>query len=115
MQDLEDLRVENNKFSFVSLDTVTKLTKINFIFLSWNQVEELSNCLLNYNINLKWIYVYGSKIKFFSILLFDGFPKLIYVDVKNNIFIDKNYQGIIKSKKDIEINCKETIEIQGFN
>ena len=50
MQDLQYLNFFENKLSSVPLDVFAKLTKLKYIYLSYNQIEELPNGIFGNNL-----------------------------------------------------------------
>ena len=98
----------------VPLNTFMKLTKLKFINLGYNQIEELPNDLFKNNVNLEKIYLYGNKLKFIGSTLFDGLTKLNHVYLWNNVCINKEYTEsttITQMKKDIKAQCFNPTEI----
>lgn len=108
MEELIELSLYNNKLTSVPSNAFTKLINLKSISLSSNQIEELPNGLFTNNLNLEEINLFRNKIKYLGSTLFDRLTKLIFVNVWDNVCIDKLYQektGIIQLKNDIKIEC----------
>ena len=57
---------------------------------------------------MKQIDLYGNKIKYLGTEIFNNLKKLDYVDLRNNICVNKKYDGateINQLKNDIKMNC----------
>ena len=114
MQNLEFLSFHNNKLSSVPLDAFATLTKLKIIYLSENQIEELPNGIFKNNLKLEQIYLYENKIKYLGTEIFNHLEKLNYVDLGNNICVNKIYDGateINQLREDIKMKCKNSNEV----
>ena len=108
MQNLESISFESNKLSSVPLDVFATLTKLRSIDLSYNQIEELPNGIFKNNMELEIINLWNNKIKHLGTEIFHDLKKINYVDLEDNICVNKRYNGateINKMKHDIKMNC----------
>lgn len=108
IQELELLSLSNNKLSFLPTDVFKTLPKLKIISLSSNQFENLGNGLFDNNLNLERIYLYQNKIKFIGSGLFNRLLKLNFVNLKDNLCLNKEYRDskeINLLKNDIKSNC----------
>ena len=114
MQDLEDISFWNNKLSSVPLDAFTTLTKLRYIYLNANQIEELPNGIFKNNLELEEIHLLNNRIICLGTELFNDLENLYYVDLEGNICVNKRYNGateINQLKEDIKMKCMNPNEI----
>ena len=114
MQDLEEIRIINSKLSSVPLDAFSTLTKLRFINLGLNEIEELPNGIFKNNLEMEEIHLNGNRIKYLGTEIFKSLNKLHYVDLGWNICVDTNYNGttqINQLKNDIKMRCKNPNEV----
>ena len=90
--EMRDTMVTTNYIS-VPLDVFTTLTKLRYIDLSWNQIEELPNGIFIHNLEMEEIHLRHDKIKILGTEIFDDLKKLNLVDLRRNICLDKLYPG----------------------
>ena len=85
--------------------------------MSGNQIEELPNDIFVNCLELEKIHLYGNKIKYLGTEIFNDLQKLDFVNLGNNICVNKLYNGtteINKMKHDIKMNCDIPIDAIDF-
>ena len=114
MQNLESINFYNNKLSSVPLDAFATLTKLRYIDLRSNQIEEFSNGIFKKNLVLEQIHLNNNRIKYLGTEIFDDLKKLNSVVLYYNICVNKRYDGatqINQLKDDIKMKCKNSNEV----
>lgn len=97
MKNLEYLSLKENELTSLPMDTFSTLANLKFIMLNANKIEGLPNGIFDHNTQLKYIHISDNNILFIGSTVFDRQTNLLTVDARENICVDKEYEG----RKDI--------------
>lgn len=111
MQKLRFLLLHGNKIASIESKAFADLGSTEEVWLENNTITTLDRKLFITMINLKEIHLNNNKIKFLSSSTFkipDG--KLLYVDLRENVCIDKFYKSMMAAlAADLRTQCNRRI------
>lgn len=111
MQNLISVDLWYNKITYLPNDAFTTLSKLKFLDLGSNKIEILPAGLFDKNLHLEKIYLGKNRISIIAMRIFHSLSYLNYVDLLQNVCIDKHYKTsteITQLRDYLKTKCHKT-------
>ncbi|CAG9809792.1 unnamed protein product [Chironomus riparius] len=108
LKNLRTLNFFKNQIKLVPENALSSLTQLQNISFHGNAVENLNDLHFKNNNNLEWIWLSENKFGILSSTMFDHMANLKYVDLRDNLCMNKHYysSGFPEMKEKIKTYCR---------
>lgn len=104
-KNLEGIFAFSSEKTILLGEDLRPFTKLKYLDISWNRIQNLPSDLFDSNPQLEWIDFSDNKLKLIGLNILNSLPKLHYANFATNICINE----LGRDKTDIERNIKRLL------